>query len=80
MIADPASDVMSGQSPKTNMPSASAINNWTYVIGAMSAAEARVVAIKINQCAKLAVTATTAQRATMVQSGMPMCNVGTPET
>mgnify|MGYP007042167663 CR=1 FL=1 len=79
MIADPASDVMSGQSPKTNMPSARAINNWTYVIGAMSAADARVVAIKISQCAKLAVTATTAQRATMVQSGMPICNVATPE-
>ena len=48
-------------------------------MGAMSAAEARVVPMNINQCAKLAVTATNVQRAMIVQSGIPTCNASTPE-
>lgn len=48
-------------------------------MGAISAADARVVAIYINQCPKLAVTATNVQRAIIVQSGTPTCSASTPE-
>lgn len=48
-------------------------------MGAISAADARVVAMYINQCPKLAVTATNVQRAIIVQSGTPTCSASTPE-
>lgn len=64
----------------TNVLMAIATSNCAYVMGATVAAEARVVAMKINAWAADAETATIAQRRMTLQCGHPISKLGMPDT